>query len=146
MIFSGPPVQQQKRARFMANRREFLQGSAVLSVLAMFPARALLDASAMASPYKVLVDPRHGASVAFGAAMAERGVAVHHLNKGDVTSLWRNELAAVWRERPVALAGVTDVAPLFCLEQLGRQYGLRVVHREAQGDLVAWVLVPNAFA
>ncbi|HTR00348.1 MAG TPA: hypothetical protein VMH83_10170, partial [Candidatus Acidoferrum sp.] len=63
---------------------------------------------------------------------------------GDITPFWYGELHTAWRQTPVAIAGVTEAGPLFCLEQLGREHGLRVAWRSAvpQQPLVAWLLVP----
>jgi hypothetical protein len=132
----------------MANRREFLQGSVAASMLVLSPAllaavRSLNDSLPL---HKVLFDARYEASVCFAAAFAERGVSTYALNNGNITQFWRNELATVWMSSPAPVAGLTDVSVLFCLEQLGPQYGLRVVHREVQASsgLVAWVVAPHS--
>ena len=133
----------------MANRREFLQGSIAVSMLALSPdlLAALRELSTAHSPalYKVLFDARVDASRVFASAFAEQGVATQGLRNGDITPFWRDELAAVWMRAPAAVAGLTDVGVLFCLEQLGRQHGLRVLHREQQASgLVAWVVGPHS--
>jgi hypothetical protein len=131
----------------MANRREFLQGSVAASMLVLSP--GLLAAVESLNPsqplYKVLFDARREESVRFADAFAGQGIATHGLkNGGDITPFWRNELAALWARSPVPVAGLTDASVLFCLEQLGRQHGMRVLHREAQASgLVAWVVAPR---
>jgi hypothetical protein len=129
----------------MANRREFLQGSVAASLLVLSPGlEAALESLNESLPlYKVLLDARHGASAQFAAVFAKQGVPSHALKNGDITPFWRNELAAVWAKSPAPVAGLTDASVLFCLEQLGPQYGLRVLHRETQqSGLVAWVVAP----
>jgi hypothetical protein len=136
----------------MANRREFLQGSSVVSMLALSPAFSstlLAAVDTLGAPealplYKVLFDTRIEASRRFAEAFAQRGIATYALPTGNITLFWRNELAGLWSQSPVSIAGLTDDSVLFCLEQLGPQFGLRVLHREAHADgLVAWVIAPN---
>ncbi|MGV3590348.1 MAG: hypothetical protein ACO1PZ_01585 [Gammaproteobacteria bacterium] len=129
----------------MTNRREFMQGSLAASLLTLSPgfvaARDTPGASHSPPLYKVLFDARDAASREFARAFAEQGIATYALRRGNLTQLWRSELAAVWAQAPVPLAGFTDANVLFCLEQLGRQYGLRVRQRDAQASgLVAWVM------
>jgi hypothetical protein len=131
----------------MANRREFLQASLAASAfVSLLPASA--NAVATESNFHTVVfDQRFADSVLFAAQFAEQGIAVHGMTKGDITPFWRNELAALWAEAPVPLAGMTTEGPLFCLEQLGAQYGLRVARREPQvSGLIAWALVPKHLA
>ena len=130
----------------MANRREFLQGSVAAPMLVLLPglAAAVESLNPSLPLHKVLFDARHGASLRFAQAFAEQGVATHGLRNGDITPFWRNELAAVWARTPAPIAGLTDAAALFCLEQLAPQHGLRVLHREQAADgLLAWVVAPR---
>lgn len=129
----------------MTNRREFMQGSLAASLLTLSPgldaAFDSLGASHSLPLHKVLFDARDAASLQFARAFAEQGVATYGLPNGNVTQLWRNELAALWTQAPAPLAGFTDANVLFCLEQLGRQYGLGVRHREDAGHgYVSWVV------
>lgn len=142
----------------MNSRRDFLKISAAFSGWLAGAAQA---ASPLTLPgatstvqsgelYKVLGDARHPASVAFVAAAEADGLRGHVLSSGDISKLWLNELQAVWQSAPVAIAGLTDAAPLFCLEQLAGQYGLRVLQRETvvteQGTtLLAWLIAPRLF-
>jgi hypothetical protein len=128
----------------MANRREFLQGSVAASLLVLSPGlKAAIESLNKSCPlYKVLFDARYAASVRFAETIAAHGVQTCALkNGGDITPLWRNELMTVWAQSPAPVAGLTDASALFCLEQLGPQYGLRVLHREArESGLIAWVV------
>jgi hypothetical protein len=128
----------------MANRREFLQAGLAASALAALIPAAAAKTSVPVAFHTVLFDQRFADSVLFAEQFSEQGIAVHGMAKGDITPFWRNELAAAWAEAPVALAGMTTEGPLFCLEQLGAQYGLRVARREPQASgLTAWVLLPK---
>jgi len=119
----------------MADRREFLQYAmasavplgAAVSLDAAASARGVAPTNASAIPH-VVVDARHGESLAFGADLARGGATVHRLADGDATDLWQSTLAPAWRSAPVPVAGLTRAPALFILEQLGWMHGLRVVH------------------
>jgi hypothetical protein len=133
----------------MASRREFLQAGIAASLL---PATAAADTvSKTPAPqvyYKVIFDERFPASVAFGEEWRARGAAVHAI-RGDITDLWFHDLDIQWKKRPVAIAGLTAHGPLFCLERLAWDHGMRVVSRVEQtathdGDpLISWVIAPK---
>jgi len=120
----------------MASRREFLQmGVAALAL--PISARAGLKSPALATTgaeyarvplYKVVYDERHASSRAFASEVKELGVAVHGI-RGDITGLWFNDLDARWKKDPVAIAGLTEHGPLFCLERLAWDHGMRVIYR-----------------
>jgi hypothetical protein len=63
---------------------------------------------------------------------------------GDVTGLWRDRLNVLWRTRPASIAGITEPAALFCLEQLARGMGHTVSMRQpiAGTSAVRWVISP----
>ncbi len=136
----------------MANRREFLQAGLAASLL---PAVLSANASAPeaihpASPfYKVIFDERFPASVAFGAEWKARGAAVHAI-RGDITDLWFHDLDRQWKKQPVSIAGLTAHGPLFCLERIAWDHGMRVVSRVEQKSLdqdgeplISWVIAPK---
>ncbi len=104
----------------MINRREILKAAAV-SVL---PAGGFRR---MAAP-AVLIDSRHAQARGVRAELMARGVPVRTLRDGDITQLWMREIDPAWRDKPVPVAGLTERAALFCLEQLSFSYGLRVVY------------------
>jgi hypothetical protein len=64
---------------------------------------------------------------------------------GDISDYWFHDLAPVWSTSPCAIAGLTAHGPLFCLERLGWDHGLRVVfrgvHHFADGRHVQHALV-----
>jgi len=101
--------------------------------------------------YKVVFDERFPASVAFGKDWKARGAAVHAI-RGDITDLWFYDLDLQWKQRPVPIAGLTAYGPLFCLERLAWDRGMRVVSRVEQtathdGEpLIAWIIAPKGQA
>ena len=121
----------------MANRREFMQGSLAASLLTLNPGLvAALDSLSASHPlalHKVLFDARDAASLQFARAFEGQGIATYALPNANLTQFWRNELTALWAHAPAPLAGFTDTNVLFCLEQHGRQYGLRVRPVENMG-------------
>ncbi len=130
----------------MTNRRQFLKiGLATSTVPLAASAAKSATFSAFSGKntipfYKVIVDERYPESIAFGKAMEKQGYDIHLMKKGDLTQFWYNELNQIWEKEPVAIAGLTEFGPLFCLEQLGRTYGARKVYRgdhhyEQQGKI-----------
>lgn len=121
----------------MTNRREFLKiGIASSSLpLAAASVRAntiggfFTDADESIPYYKVVADDRYPESMAFAEEMDRRGYDTYILKGGDLTDFWINDLSKIWKTMPVAVAGVTNFRPVFCLEQLGRTYGTRVIYR-----------------
>ena len=120
----------------MASRREFLQmgvAALALPISARAGAKPPVSsgAAAEAAPlplYKAIYDERHASSRAFADEARRLGAAVHGI-RGDITDLWFHELDARWRKEPVAIAGLTEHGPLFCLERLSWDHGMRVIYR-----------------
>jgi hypothetical protein len=144
----------------MNSRRNFLKLSATVSACAAAATQAYgaltvsaanvdgAGAGGVPALYKVLGDARHPASVAFVDAARAQGLAAQLLPRGDVSRFWYQELQLAWQRAPVAVAGLTEQGPLFCLEQLAMPYGLRVKQRESvvttEGTaLVAWLIAPR---
>jgi hypothetical protein len=124
----------------MTTRREFLQAGIAASAAPIAgnvftsdnPTTPEPSASPSSLPpmpfYKVVFDERFSDSVAFAAEMKRLGVAVHGI-RGDMTDLWSHELYPQWRKSPVPIAGLTGHGPLFCLERLAWDHGMRVMFR-----------------
>ena len=115
----------------MTTRREFLQAAAITSLPALGGA-AIVDAAGTSASgpsvvQAVLVDERHAAARAAGARLAERGVKVHALPRGDITHVWLHHIGPMWQRQPIAVAGLTEAPAMFCLEQFAFASGLRVV-------------------
>jgi len=85
------------------------------------------DAPAPMQFYKVVFDERFAASRAFAAEVQRLGLPVHGI-RGDVTSLWYDDLYARWKQSPAAIAGLTQKAPLFCLDLLARDQRMRLAY------------------
>lgn len=135
----------------METRREFLQmtlaaaalPAAAGAIAAASRASSLVSAPASAPPapsttrpdgpsldlYKVIYDERFPTSRTFAQQVSRHGVAVHAI-KGDITSVWFNDLSVRWKQSPAAIAGLTAPAALFCLERLAWDHGMRCVFHE----------------
>jgi hypothetical protein len=99
-----------------------------------------LDASAWTVPsadtrwgepvalYRAVYDTRFAASRAFGERMTAHGITGAAIT-GDMTALWLNTLYPQWQQGAAAIAGLTARGPLFCLERLSWDHGMRVVFR-----------------
>jgi len=125
----------------MSSRRHFLQVGITASALpfaltnlqAALPQASAEAAAPVNEPaarifYKVIVDERIPESLRFGQHMREMGSDVHAI-RGDITDLWFHDLSAQWKREPVAIAGLTEHGPLFCLERLAWDHRMRVVFR-----------------
>lgn len=119
----------------MASRREFLQigvAAFALPISARAGVKrttgAIAGESAPAPLYKVIYDERHASSRAFADEIRKLGALVYAI-KGDITDLWFHDLDARWKKEPLAIAGLTEHGPLFCLERLSWDHGMRVVYR-----------------
>lgn len=105
------------------SRRGILKGAAVAGA-----AMAGSPAAFAAAPIRfdmAIYDERYADGRAFAAAMRGRGVAVHAM-AGDVTRLWYEVLDRRWKDKPVALAGLTDPNALLSLDLMAAAVGMRV--------------------
>lgn len=128
----------------MANRREFLQiGMAASAWPIAAKADSISDKNTVIPFYKVVFDSRYEDSQKFADQMSKQGVPVHGIT-GDITPFWFKELDAIWKKEPVAIAGMTAHGPLFCLERLAWEKGMRVVYRAhhtpCAGDIIEHTL------
>lgn len=115
----------------MVGRREFIQAGVAATTLPALSGMPLSGAFAGPAPmplYKVLFDRRFPSSIAYGEAARAQGLDTHGID-GDMTSFWYDELHGRWRGAPVAIAGLTAHGPIFCLERLAWDHGMRVVYR-----------------
>jgi hypothetical protein len=119
----------------MASRREFLQiGVAALALpisarTGLTPAVSGHANQSVPTPlYKVVFDQRFLSSRAFAGEVKRLGAPVFGI-KGDITDLWFHDLDARWKREPIGIAGLTEHGPLFCLERLAWDHGMRVVYR-----------------
>lgn len=120
----------------MSTRRELLQMGIAVTVLPLDATATAWAAPSAADTgwgepvalYKAVYDTRFAASRAFGERMAARGITTA-ATTGDITGLWFDALYPQWQKGAAAIAGLTARGPLFCLEQLARDHGMRVVFR-----------------
>lgn len=117
----------------MIDRRRFIESSAAGALTAGLAARACAGCAAVAagprgpSLLAVLFDERFPDAVRFGATSKRQGLSVRPV-RADMTELWYAELHPTWRREPRPVAGLTGYSALFCLAELARDYGMRVVH------------------
>jgi hypothetical protein len=112
----------------MGNRREFIQAGIAVTATASVtgaPAQAAAPAHRI---HKVVYDERFAEPVRFARAAESLGLQTHAIS-GDMTALWYGELDGLWRKEPVAIAGMTRHGPMFCLEMLARDHGMRLVYQ-----------------
>lgn len=129
----------------MVTRRDVVLGGIATTSLPLLAVAAMKPAAAQREPryYKVIYDERFPESVAFANRAGARGLAVHAI-QGDMTAVWYHDLQPAWKRKPVAIAGMTAHGPLFCLERLAWDFGMRVTMRKPHADgLIAWVIEPG---
>ena len=119
----------------MASRRRFLEiGLGACAAGAIV--RPVLGHARIALYYKVVFDERFQVPCAFGAGAAARRIPTAAI-RGDVTSLFFDDLDLRWKRGPALLAGYTTRASLFCLDLLARDRGMRIRHCVAQPSVEA---------
>jgi hypothetical protein len=113
----------------MGNRREFIRaGMAVTAAASVTSAPAKAAAAPPHRIHKVVYDQRFAEPVRFARAAEALGLEAHAIT-GDMTALWYEELDGLWRQEPLAIAGMTRHGPMFCLEMLARDRGMRLVYQ-----------------
>lgn len=132
----------------MVNRRNFVAGSAALAALTTVPfarshAAGRRTERVPGGVQLVIVDR----ALSEASAFATEAIAAGHdprLFDRDVAALWMNEIEPRLRLGPVAIAGLTGAATLFCLDFLARDYGAHVVQRNAaEADSVSWMIATH---
>lgn len=113
----------------MATRRDFIKaGAAAAGAVGLASAGRAASVASSHTFHRIIYDTRFAESRAFGAEAARLGHSVVRMD-GDVTRVWRDDLAVLWRRTPRAIAGMTAPDALFCIEQLAYDAGLRAVLR-----------------
>jgi hypothetical protein len=112
----------------MIDRRTVMKSGAMLSAAALVPG---LSASALgvlgdATVERFVFDRRFAESIEAGRWFRAQGTPVSGVH-GDLTVLWYTDLSLRWKERPMALAGLTAEDALFVLGTLAPAYRMRVV-------------------
>jgi hypothetical protein len=116
----------------MVNRRSVLKigAATVAGVLVKVPvsARNLSPAREHIAFHRAVFDERFAECRGFAAELQSAGVLTSAI-RGDVAGLWYDDLRVHLRENRLPVAGLTDRAALFCLEELARDVGMRVIFR-----------------
>jgi hypothetical protein len=116
----------------MVNRRSVLKVGAatVAGALVSVPAtgRNLSPMPSRTAFQRAVFDERFAECRAFGAELKGAGILTSAI-RGDVAKLWYDDLRVRLSENRVPIAGLTDRPALFCLEELARDVGMRVIFR-----------------
>jgi hypothetical protein len=116
----------------MVNRRSVLKIGAVTAagglVKMSVSGRGLSPRRANIAFHRAVFDERFAECRAFAAELGSAGVFTSAI-RGDVAELWYDDLRVHLSENRLPVAGLTDRAALFCLEELARDVGMRVIFR-----------------
>ncbi|WP_428102134.1 twin-arginine translocation signal domain-containing protein [Candidatus Rariloculus sp.] len=140
----------------MMDRRTVLKFGAALSAATLLPQ---LQASAFSATGSVAIerfvfDDRFAEAISAGRNVGATGIPISGVN-GDLTALWYNDLSVRWKDKPMALAGLTAQDALFVLGTLAPAYRMRVLDETEWGiartigpdsigtlPLYSWVIAP----
>jgi hypothetical protein len=134
----------------MPTRRNFLQISLAAAALSRTnpvmrrdvstpPERVRMRLVVPTAAYAVLADERFPDSLAVADDAQAAGHRVVRF-RGDITGFWFDDLSLQWKKQRAAICGVTAHGPLFCLERLAWDHGMRVTSVEWSGPLASWVI------
>ncbi len=116
----------------MVNRRNVLKlgVATVAGGLVKMPVsdRSLSLKRAHPAFHRAVFDERFAECRGFAAELRGAGVFTSAI-RGEVGKLWYDDLRVHLRENRLPVAGLTDRAALFCLEELARDVGMRVIFR-----------------
>jgi hypothetical protein len=115
----------------MTNRRDVLRGGVALPALSLAGApfaAAVAESRKSLALERFIFDVRFAEAGAVAERVAQRGVPSSPI-ADDLMTLWYDELDLKWREKPMALAGVTLAEALFVLETFALDRKMHVVFR-----------------
>ena len=116
----------------MVNRRGVMKigAATVAGALVNLPVsgRNLSPARAHIAFHRAVFDERFAECRGFAAELHRAGIFTSAI-RGDVAKLWYGDLRVHLSENRLPVAGLTDRAALFCLEELARDVGMRVIFR-----------------
>jgi hypothetical protein len=116
----------------MVNRRTVLKIGATTLTGALVNVTVLSRKAASARTHsafqRAVFDDRFAESRGFAAELHNAGVLTSAI-RGDVAKLWYEDLRVHLSKKRVPIAGLTDRPALFCLEELARDVGMRVIFR-----------------
>lgn len=113
----------------MIDRRTFVQQSAAALAVTGGTFGLATAHDRLIPVHSAIFDRRFRVARRFARTIGAQGVATLSIT-GDVTSIWFERLHPLWKRQPVAIAGLTTYAPLFCLERLAWDHGMRVLRRD----------------
>jgi hypothetical protein len=111
----------------MTTRRSFIQFASCTVPVALGAMRAPAGALGQGTALQLVMVDESPASQMFGRRMQTQGARILSIREGDITAAWLQSVKPAWQRGPVAIAGLTAPAALFCMEQLAFMHGLRVV-------------------
>jgi hypothetical protein len=112
----------------MMDRRSALKIGATAVAGALVHVSAFGKSTSRPGYERAVFDERFEPCRVFGAEFARAGAPTSAI-RGDVAELWYEDLRAALSKRRAPIAGLTDRAALFCLEELARDVSMRVVLR-----------------
>jgi hypothetical protein len=116
----------------MINRRRVMRigAATVAGALVNLPApgRNAPPGRAHSAFQRAVFDERFAECRAFAAELRTAGIFISAI-RGDVAELWYGDLRAHLSENGLPVTGLTDRTSLFCLEELARDVGMRVIFR-----------------
>ena len=116
----------------MVNRRSVLKiaTATMAGALVKMPVvgSSLSPTRAHIAFHRAVFDERFAECRGFAAELHGAGILTSAI-RGDVAKLWYTDLRVHLRENRSPVAGLTDRAALFCLEELARDVGMRVIFR-----------------
>jgi hypothetical protein len=115
----------------MIGRRDLLRAAAAVPLAAPFTRALAADRDSLALE-RFIFDVRFAESGAIAEHVKRLGVRLSPV-ADDLMTLWYDDLDLKWREKPMALAGVTLADALFVLETFAHDRGMHVVYRGEHG-------------
>lgn len=112
----------------MIDRRSALKIGATTVAGALVRVSAFGKSTSRPAYERAVFDQRFEPCRVFGAELASAGVPTSAI-RGDVAKLWYEDLRPALCKERAPIAGLTDRTALFCLEELARDVGMRVVFR-----------------
>ena len=116
----------------MVNRRTILKLGATTVTGVLIERPGLGKDGAAPHPHntfqRAVFEERFGECRAFAAELNRAGIPTTAI-RGDVAKVWYEDLRVHLSRNPAPVAGLTDRAALFCLEELARDLGMRVIFR-----------------
>jgi len=115
----------------MVDRRSVLKAGAASVAGALVGMPTVLSAAPADSPrplHAAVFVRRFRQGAAFAEEMQRRNVAIFSAGN-DIAQLWYSDLAGGLNPHNAPIAGLTDRVTLFCLEELARSAGMRVLYR-----------------